>query len=328
MNELLLALLAEWGVIETCKMMNQIVMPNEYFGNKFFKDREGKYSDNLKIPIMRGNTIIMEAIPSGAPRPDSSDESIHKLFVELARFADTKHISVKDIKHLMSFDDPEKQKDAFAKIIGQKGGLIKNKFTATKEYMRLGAMAGIVKDGSGKELFNFKPNDHAAFALSSSINPESKFEEYEDDLVSEFGYVPEYEMMTDRVAFNGIWDYAVTKNLTGTNGTVKKVKDDGRTCIDYNGKLIRPITNAYPDKFGNTRKFFENGKGILVPIGTDSFQEFYTHAEHVDAIAGEPDEYFSKVKEKEDGSGVDLIGESIAIPVNTRPYSVREIAWS
>ena len=40
------------------------------------------------------------------------DESIHKLAVELARFADTKNISVVDIKHLMSFDDPEKQKIA------------------------------------------------------------------------------------------------------------------------------------------------------------------------------------------------------------------------
>ncbi|PLY04887.1 MAG: hypothetical protein C0625_15355 [Arcobacter sp.] len=328
MNELLLALLAEWGVIETCTMMNQIVMPNEYFGNKYFKDREGKYSDNLKIPIMRGDTIIMEAIPSGAPRPDSSGETIHKLSVELARFADTKNISVTDIKHLMSFDDPEKQKDAFAKIVGKKAGLIKNKFTATKEYMRLGAMAGIVKDGSGKTLFEFKPDDHAAFAFGAAINPEAKFEEYEDDLVNEFGYVPKYELMTDRVAFNGIWQYAEDKKLTGTNGNVKKVEVDGRTCIDYNGKIVKPIVNAYPDKFGNTRKFFENGKGLLVPVDTDAFQEFYTHAEHVDAIAGEPDEYFSTVKVKDDGSGVELIGESVAIPVNTRPYAVREIQWS
>ncbi len=328
MKELLLALLAEWGIIESCEMMNQIVTPNEYFGNKFFTDREGKYSENLSIPIMRGDTIIMEAIPSGGPRPSNVDESIHKLAVELARFADTKNISVVDIKHLMSFDDPEKQKIAFAKIIGQKAGLTKNKFTATKEYMRLGAMAGIVRDGAGKELFKFKPDDHAAFSLSSAINPASKFEEYEDDLVSEFGYVPEYEMMCDRVAYNGIWDYAVANKLTGTNGSVKKTKVDGRTCIDFDGTIVKPITNAYPDKFGNTRKFFENGKGILVPIGTDAFQEFYTYAEHEDALAGEPQEYFTKVKSKDDGSGVELISESIAIPVNTRPYAVREVQWS
>lgn len=100
------------------------------------------------------------------------------------------------------------------------------------------------------------------------------------------------------------------------------------SCINYNGNIIKPIVNAYPDKFGNTRKFFENGKGLLVPIGTDAFQEFYTHAEHVDAITGEPNEYFSKVKEKSDGSGVEILSESIALPVNTRPYAVREVAWS
>lgn len=328
MNELLLALLAEWGVIETTAAMNQIVNPREYFGNKYFKDREGKYSDNLKIPIFRGDTIIMEAIPSGGPRPSSSDETVHKLIVELARFADTKIITIPEIKHLLLIEDPEKQKDAFAKILGKKQGLIKNKFTATKEYMRLGAMAGIVRDGAGNELFNFRPDDHDALDMNANVNPEAIFEEYEDDLVNEFGYVPEYEMMTDRAAFNGIWEFAVDKKLTGTNGSVKKTTIDGRTCIDYNGKTIVPITNAYPDKFGNPRKFFENGKGILVPIGTDAFQEFYTHAEHADAITGEPEEYFSTVKELPDDDGVKVIGESIALPVNTRPYSVREIQWT
>ena len=328
MNELLKLLIAQWGIVEACEMINQIVMPNETLGNRFFQNREGKYSDNIVIPIMRGNTIIMEAIPSGAPRPDSSDESIHKLDVELKRFADTKTISVKDIRHLMSFDDPDKQAEAFATIIGRKAGLIKNKFTVTKEYMRLGAMAGVVKDGSGKTLFTFKDESVSALDISSSTNPEAVFEEYEDDLVHEFGYVPDYEMMVDRTLFNGIWQYAEDKGQTKRDGVAKKVKDNGITCIDYNGTIIRPVTNAYPDKFGNTRKFFENGKGILVPIGTDAFQEFYTHAEHVDAMNGAPEEYFAKVKEKEDGSGVDLIGESVCIPINTRPYSVREVSWN
>jgi hypothetical protein len=328
MNELLKFLIAEWGVVQAIAMMNQIVMPNEFFGDKYFTNREGKYSDNLVIPIKRGDTIIMEAIPSGAPRESSPDSTIHKLNVELARFAETKNISVKEIKHLLSFDDPEKQADAFAKIIGVKGGEIKNKFTATKEYMRLGAMAGIVKDGSGKTLFEFRDEDVDALALGAAINPEAIFEEYEDDLVNEFGYSPTYEMLGDRTLVNGIWNYAVSKNLTGTNGRVKKIVDSGRTCIDYDGRIIRPITNVYPDKYGNNRKFFENGKGLLVPIGTDAFTEFYTHAEHMDAISGEPEEYFAKVTEKTDGSGVELIGESITIPINTRPYAVRELAWS
>ena len=328
MNELLKRLIAQWGIVEACKMINQIVSPHEYFGEKFFSSREGKYADNIVIPIMRGNSIIMEAIPSGADRPQSSDDSIHKLNVELARFADSKVITVKDLKHLMSFDDPEKQATAFATIIGQKTGIMKNKFTATKEYMRLGAIFGHVKDGSGKTLFKFKDEDVNPLALSKDVNPESVFEQYEDDLTAEFGYVPKYEMMVDRTMYNGIFQYATDKNLVSKN-IVKKVTDtNGQTIIDYNGKTVRAVTNAYPDRFGNTRKFLENGKGILVPLETDAFKEFYTHAEHMDAIDGEPEEYFAKVSEKKDGSGVDLIAESVCIPINTRPYSVRETSWS
>lgn len=53
-------------------------------------------------------------------------------------------------------------------------------------------------------------------ALNLNINPEAIFEEYEDDLVNEFGYTPDYEVLGDRTLINGIWNYAVEKKLTGT----------------------------------------------------------------------------------------------------------------
>lgn len=327
MKELLLQLIAQWGLVQAVQMINQIVSPNNYFERKFFTDKEAKFADNLVIPIMRGDTVIMEAIPSGAPRPKTSNESIHKLPVELARFADTDVITVKDLKHLANFTDPNQQAEAFATIIGRRAGLMKNKFTATKEFMRLGAILGVVKDGSGKTLFQFKDETVDPLSLGSAINPESIFEEYEDDLVSEFGQARDYMMLTDRDMFNGIYQYALDKDLV-KNGLVKKVKVDGVTEIDYNGRAIRPITNAYADIHGNPVKFIGNKKGILVPLGDTGFKEYYTHAEHMDAIEGIPNEYFAKVDENKNGEGVELIAESVCIPVNTRPYSVREVVWN
>lgn len=328
MNELLKALIAEWGIVQAVAMINQIVTPTEYFGDNFFSDREGKYADNLVIPIKRGDTVIMEAIPSGAPRPESSDGSLHKLPVTLARFADKKIISVKDLKHLMSFTDLEKQADAFATIIGKKAGEMKNKFTATKEYMRLGAILGEVRDGSGALLFKFKDDDVNPLALGLAVDPAGIFEEYEDDLITEFGHSPEYMMFADRALFNNIYKYAQTAKLTGKDGIVHKVKIDGRTCIDYDGRIIRPVTNAYPDKHKNTVKFLQNNRGVLLPLGTDAFTEFYTHAENADAIDGAPAEYFSKVSDFGDGDGVKVIAESVCIPICVRPYAVREVQWS
>lgn len=327
MKELLLALIQQWGVVQAVEMINQIVTPNNYFEKKFFTDKEGGYADNLVIPIMRGDTVIMEAIPSGAPRPINGKESLHKLNVELARFADKKLITVKELKHLASFSDSDKQAEAFAVIIGRKAGEMKNKFTATKEFMRLGAILGLVKDGSGKTLFEFRDENIQALELSSSVNPEAIFEEYEDDLVTEFGYSPDYMMLTDREMFNGIYQYATDKGLV-KNGLVKKVKVDGVTEIDYIGRTIRPITNAYADIHGNPRKFIENKRGVLVPVGADGFKEYYTHAEHIDAITGAPVEYFSKVENMDEGEGVKLIAESVCIPINTRPYSVRNVKWN
>lgn len=327
MKELLLQLIAQWGLVQAIQMINQIVSPNNYFERKFFTDKEGVFADNLVIPIMRGDTVIMEAIPSGAPRPKTTNETMHKLPVELARFADTDVITVKDLKHLASFTDPSQQAEAFATIIGRRTGSMKNKFTATKEFMRLGAILGVVKDGSGKTLFQFKDETVNPLRLSSSINPEAIFEEYEDDLVSEFGQARDYMMLVDRNMFNGIYQYAQDHKLVET-GLVKKVKVDGVTEIDYNGRSIRPITNAYADKHGNTVKFIENNKGVLVPLGDTGFKEYYTHAEHMDAIEGLPSEYFAKVEQMNKGEGVELIAESVCIPINTRPYSVREIQWN
>lgn len=326
MNELLKFLIAAWGVTETTKLIEQINMPNEYFGNKFFKDREGKYADNIVIPIMRGESIILEAIASAAQRGQSKGATLHKLNAELARFADSKIFTVKDIKHLRSFAEDELKQEEFAKKLAFEMKFMKGKFTTTKEYMRLGAILGEVKDGSGKTLFKFKAPDNPTLDFKGK-NPEEIFEQYEDVLIDEFGYAPEHMLLADRELFGKIWAYAEDKNLV-QKSIVKKEQVDGVTQIDYNGKTVRPITTKRRDKFGNTTKFLENNKGIFVPIGTDTFKEYYTHAEHTEALEGAPTEYFSKLEELPEGAGAKLIAESICLPVNTRPYATPEVTWS
>ena len=48
----------------------------------------------------------------------------------------------------------------------------------------------------------------------------------------------------------------------------------------------------------------------------------------MDAIEGIPSEYFAKVQDMDKGEGVELIAESVCIPINTRPYAVRDVQWN
>jgi len=326
MDDLLAALLASWGVEQSVAAINQIVSPQEYLGNKYFTNREGKYADNITIPIYRGDSIIMEAIPKGAPRPKTSGSSTHKLPVELARFADSLTITPKDIKDLKNFDDPNKQQEEFARLVGFKMGLMKNKFVATKEYMRMGAILGTVKDGAGKTLFDFK-SDKAALGFDVTTDPEGLFESFEDSLVDEFGYSPGMMGFVSREFYNSIWAYALSKSLV-KDGIVRKEVVDGVTQINYNGRELRPITASRPDKHGNALRFLDANKAIFFPKGGEAFGEFYTHAEHMEALGGAPDEYFSKVHDLGEGEGAKVIAESICIPVCTRPYAVRQAIWT
>jgi hypothetical protein len=318
----------EFTAVEYTEVLNQIATPREYLGNTHFQRREDLATSNFRIPIYRGDAVIQEAIASGAPRPTYGDSAEHLIPATLARFAERKPITPSDIRRIKDLSDPA-QEENFAKLINRRLTEIKDRFAATKEYLRIGAVLGTVLDGGGNKLFEFKTPD--APLEFKNADPENLFASIEDTIGAEFGYNPGFIAYVSRGFFNKAWSYAVANDLV-QKGIVSKTRlNEGGSeigVIDYNGVILRPLVTAFNNRKGQKKPFLGVNEAVFVPKDSEAFREFYTSAEHTKAMEGAATEYFSDVEELPEGQGCVLIAESVSLPVCVRPYAVRRAVWS
>jgi hypothetical protein len=320
--------ISEFTAVQYTEVINQIATPREYLGAAHFTYREDLATSNFRIPIYRGESVIQEAIAPGAPRPTYGDSAEHLLSATLARFAERKPITPSDLRRIKDLSDPA-QEESFAKLINRRLTEIKNRFAATKEYLRIGAILGTVTDGNGAKLFEFKTNQ--APLEFKSADPENIFAQIEDQIGAEFGYNPGFIGYVSRKFFNKAWSYAIANDLVQKGIVAKeRLSENGSEVgvINYNGVILRPLVTNYNSKKGENKPFLADGSAVFVPKDDEAFREYYTNAEHTKAMETAASEYFSDVEELPEGQGYVLIAESVSLPVCVRPYAVRKAVWS
>jgi hypothetical protein len=324
-----MAVIDDFTAVQYTEVLNQIATPKEFLGNTHFTHREDLATSNFRIPIYRGESVIQEAIAPGAPRPTYGDSAEHLLPATLARFAERKPITPSDIRRIRNLSSTQEQEETFASLINRRLTEIKNRFAATKEYLRMGAILGTVLDGGGNKLFEFKT---AAAPLEfKGLDPENAFAQIEDAIGAEFGYNPGFIAYVSRGFFNKAWSYAIDNDLVQKGVVAKeRLNENGSEVgvINYNGVLLRPITTNYNNKKGENKPFLAPNSAVFVPRDNEAFREYYTNAEHTKAMQSAATEYFSDVEELPEGQGYVLIAESVSLPVCVRPYAVRRAIWS
>ena len=287
---------------EYTEVLNQIVVPREFLGNTHFKLREDLSTSNFRIPIYRGDSVIMEAIASGAERPTYGDAAEHLLPASLARFAERKPITPSDLRRYRDLSGGEGEEETFTSLIGRRLGEIKNRFAATKEYMRIGAIMGEVFDGAGKSLFSFKSN--LPVTEFKGANPDSAFETISDAISNDFGYAPGFVGYVSRGFYNKAWAYAIAQALVKNQIVRKEVLSENGsevTVINYNGVILRPLIAQYKNAKGALKPFIPENQAVFVPKDDGAFREYYTNAEHTKAMEMSATEYFADAEELPEG---------------------------
>ncbi|PFW94167.1 hypothetical protein AWC38_SpisGene25736, partial [Stylophora pistillata] len=252
------------------------------------------------IPIKRGDSTIMTAISKNSPRPLMSEDKMFMINASLARFGEERKITPNDMRGLAHLDS-ELRVLKEADLITSKQLEAKRRFAATLEFMRMGAIKGVINDGEDNKLYEFK-NDVADIEFKDQ-NPLDKLDVVSDNLTDEFGYSPEFMILASRDFFKNV--------------------------LNYNGTLIMPYTLSFKNSAGDIKKFIEDNKAYAVPLNTaDTFIEYYTYAQSIDAMRGLPTQYFSNVYELPKGEGYNVVCESVTLPICVRPYAINSLIWS
>jgi hypothetical protein len=207
----------------------------------------------------------------------------------------------------------------------------KDKFSLTIEYLRMGALKGIILDADVSTLYNLYTEygisaKTVAFALTTSTTDvAAKCREVvrhiEDNLKGEVSTgvralvdADFFDALIGHAEVQKFWlNHSAALNLAGSG-------DDPRKNFNFGGITWEEYRGTGTDADGNTRKFITQNEGHCFPVGTmNTFKTIYAPGNFLEAVNTPGIPIYAKQAIEQMGRWVDLHIESNPLPICLRP---------
>ncbi len=320
-------LLKYFTVISMVEIIMQIKAAPKYVYDKYFaKNKEGKISPNIQIPIYKGAGVVLESVSEEGEHliTDTGDKFLIDLTIP--RFPLEKTITASELNQISALNGKERVQ-TLSQRVAQILAFQKNTFLTTLEYMAVGALFGKVVDGKGKTLFEFKSTNTPVEAKEGK-EIISILNEIEQKLEEELGYIPSYEILASRSYIDGIAKLAKDEKLF-ENHLAKWEEIESRRVLVVHGTKFIPYSATYKNTRGQIKKFLEDNKAIVTPLDENVYKTYYSRANHTEAQTMGPKMFFAAQPEVlQKGKGWNIISEMRAIPVCIRPGALINLVYT
>ncbi len=320
-------LLKYFLVTQMVAIIMQIKASPKYVYDKYFsKNKEGKLSPGVQIPILKGAGVVLESVSEEGEHliTDNGDKFLIDLTIPRFPLEDT--ITAGELNQVKSLGDKKEQVVSLTQSI--KGLLTKHKnsFLTTLEFMAVGALFGKVIDGKGKTLFEFKSTQTPVVAKADKTIVQV-LNEIEEKLETELSFIPEYEILASRTYIDGIATIATDKELF-KNNQAEWIEDAGRRVLVVHGKKFVPYSATYKNTKKQVKKFIEDNKAIVTPLDKEVYKTYYSRANHTQALSIAPKMFFAaQPEELPKGKGWVVVSEMRAIPICVRPGALINLEY-
>ncbi len=317
-----------FGLAEMTQAIN--ILPNLYtrLGEIGLFQFEGVTQRSVIIEQAEGKLSLLPSQPWGAPATVGSREGRSMRSFAVPHIPHDDAITVADIQGIRAIgsEDPEQ----VAAVMNRKLMLMRRKHAATREYMEMNALRGIVKDGSGATLINYftefgLTQISVDFVLGTAgTNVQGKVRDVlrnmEDNLLG--------EMMTSAYAlvsgefFDKLIGHAKTeeayKYFTASGGN--PLREDMRRRFPFGGILFEEYRGSVTLSTGVSERLIPAGEGICFPLGTmDTFSTYGAPANLLETANTVGQEIYARQMIEPKGRWIDLMTEANILPVNKRP---------
>lgn len=320
-------LLKYFLVTQMVAIITQLKASPKYVYDKYFaKNKEGKISPNVQIPIYKGAGIVLESVSEEGEHLVQDKGSKFLIDLTIPRFPLKDNITAAELNQVNALDGTQSKVETLSQRIGQLLTEHKNSFLTTLEFMATGALFGKVVDGKGKILFEFKSAQSPVIVKADKTTIQV-LNEIDEKLETELGFVPEYEVLASRTFIDGISKIAKDEELFKSH-LASWEDDNGRRVLVLYGKKFVPYSATYKNTKGQTKKFIEDNKAIVTPLTKDVYKTYYSRANHTQALQMAPKMFFSaKPEELPLGKGWVIASEMRAIPICIRPGALINLAY-
>ena len=250
------------------------------------------------------------------------------------------HIPLDDVILPADYQDvrafgSQSQADVLGDVLAERLQAMKNSHDLTREYLKLGALKGLIKDGDGNTIADLftafeigkKTVDFELDVDTTDVTAKCRevLRHIEENLQGEvMDHVHAY---ADSDFFDALITHPnVEKFYVNWQGAAELAKQDPRKGFSFGGITFEEYNGTVTLMDGSSEKLIASGYGHCFPFG--ALQTFFCYNAPADFnetanTVGLP--YYAKVEERKMGRGLDLHSQSNPLPLCVRPGVLVEI---
>ena len=307
------------------------ILPNNYGRVRelgVFTDK-GITTRTAIVEEMNGVLNLLSTAPVGAPG------QTNRVGKRKVRAFSVPHIPLNDVILASEFESirefgTENQVQTLATVVNNHMQTAKNKYAITVEYLRMGALKGIILDADGSLLYNlyteFGIDQHYVdFDLSNAATDvRAKCMQVvrimEDNLHGEVMTQP--RALVSATFFDALTSHPTVKaTFDNTSLAAQMLGGDIRKGFTYGGIIFEEYRGVATDATGTPRKFIADDEGHCYPQGTmDTFKTIFSPADFIETVNTFGLPLYAKQEIRDFNRGIDLHMQSNPLPMCTRRW--------
>jgi hypothetical protein len=302
-------------------------------------------STSTLVEVRRENNTlaVLPATDRGGPPSVAKRTPGDALYFEVPHFPHLDVIGPKDLQNMIQVIGTSASPRTMETEMARRLLAIRNRHAITLEWMRMGALKGLITDGAGATLYDL----YASFGLSrntiffdlgnaaSDINGKCEAL-YEATATNLLGETMQFiEVIASSAFFNAFIGHPKVEKFFLNWSNAEKLSSVDRIgagnqmgrVFDFQKIRFREYYGVAPVN-GSSVPFVEAGKGYSRPVGTmDSFKTYFAPPNDIRVVnqSGDAYEVYISPKVLDHGAGVELMTQSNPLAICRRPEMLNTV---
>lgn len=325
----------EYGLLNALALF-----PIETLGSRF-----------VRVDYRNGQIYVLSAEEPGSPGSVGSAEEEGGVILQIPHFPHLEKVAVGDVDSLLQVFNGQVDPRSVDRETVRKLDIIRRNHSITLEYIRLGALKGLIKDGKGKTLYDLYTifgitKKEVDFVLGTAgTDVRAKCEEVIDHAMTNLKGETNsgVEAIVDSKFFGKLITHANVEKfwLNAQNSSEHKMLNRenragnwGR-AFEFGDIVWREYKGGLPIRAANgtmsTQQNVADNSGTAYPTGTQSMMRtFEAPVYHIDLTnqAPDADTIYISVEPLKHGQGVEMLSQTNRLAVNKQPECVVQVKTS
>lgn len=305
------------------------ILPNLYtrLGELGLFEFEGVTQRSVIIEQYEGVLNLLPSVPWGSPATVGSREGRSMRSFAIPHIPHDDAITAADLQGQPALGSD--QPDQLAVVMNRKLTLMRRKHAATREYMEVNALRGIVKDGAGVTLYNYFTEfgltqisvDFVLGTAGTDVQTKCRdvTGQMEDELQGEtmtYAHVLASKEFMDKLLAHSKVKEAYQFYMAGQ----QPLRENVTRRFNFMGLIFEEYRGSVTLSTGATERLIPAGEAIAFPIGTmDTFKTYGAPADLLETANTIGLPMYARQLLEPKGRWIDLMTQANILPLNKRP---------